>query len=202
MVWVQFSSSFSKRNVRCFLTINRVHRTLSRRCSLSGSTYRNYWMWQRVDVAMTQDWNVFVKNGCFFTLWVSSPWFSSGSHSVVVYIYTYQIPWYVSWSPLFGAFHRPDRSIPWVMLWGECLKRLSYQNWSQVGSCFAKKLLQRCILHTHMGGFLKMVIPNNHGKILLTMINYGGVLGVPPFKETPIYIYMHILLYYRLNVYI
>ena len=41
----------------------------------------------------------------------------------------------------------------------------------------AKKCIQERIW-----GFPKMVVPNNHGKILLKM----GVLGVPAFKETPI----------------
>ena len=36
-------------------------------------------------------------------------------------------------------------------------------------------------------GFPKMVgFPNNHGVFLLKLIIFGVVLGVPPFKETPI----------------
>ena len=35
-------------------------------------------------------------------------------------------------------------------------------------------------------GFPKMVVPNNHG-FSYWKWSFGGVLGVPPFKETPIY---------------
>ena len=58
---------------------------------------------------------------------------------------------------------------------------------------FCKEIV--ATLHTayKYGGFLKLVIPNNHGKILLKMIDYGGALGVPPFTETPIYTYGYII---------
>ena len=39
-------------------------------------------------------------------------------------------------------------------------------------------------------GFPKMMVPNNHRFSLLKMIIWG-VLGVPPFKETPIYPYQN-----------
>ena len=32
-----------------------------------------------------------------------------------------------------------------------------------------------------------MVVPNNHGVFLLKMIILGCEMGVPPFKETPIW---------------
>ena len=153
MVCVLFSSSFWKRNLGFFLTINRVHRTLSRRCSLSGSTCCNEARLECVP-----------KNPDVATLWVSSPWFSSGSNSVVAYIYIYQISWYISWSPLFGGLHRPAR-------WVHVLQR----NCCNVADCI------------HIWGVsLKVVIPNNHEKkSCKKMINYGGVLGLPPYKETP-----------------
>ena len=81
MVCVLFSSSFWKRNLGFFLTINRVHRTLSKRCSLSGSTCCNEARLECVP-----------KNPDVATLWVSSPWFSSGSNSVVAYIYIWWRP--------------------------------------------------------------------------------------------------------------
>ena len=42
-----------------------------------------------------------------------------------------------------------------------------------------------------MGGFPKMVVPNNHG-FSYWKWSFWGVLGVPPFKETPIYTYKYI----------
>ena len=36
-------------------------------------------------------------------------------------------------------------------------------------------------------GFPKMVVPNSHGVFLLNMIILGCEMGVPPFKETPIW---------------
>ena len=42
--------------------------------------------------------------------------------------------------------------------------------------------------YDHMGGVPKMMgFPNNHGVFLLQMIILGCEMGVPPFKETPIY---------------
>ena len=38
-------------------------------------------------------------------------------------------------------------------------------------------------------GIPKMLVPNNHG-FSYSKWSFWGVLGVPPFKETPIYAYM------------
>ena len=40
-----------------------------------------------------------------------------------------------------------------------------------------------------------MVVPNNHG-FSYSKWSFWGVLGVPPFKETPIYIYINMFIYY------
>ena len=37
-----------------------------------------------------------------------------------------------------------------------------------------------------------MVVPDNHGFFLLKMIILGCEMGVPPFKETPISVYLYI----------
>ena len=82
----------------------------------------------------------------------------------------------------------------WLLLgWGRSMGFQPFptvQPWKRTGENkwrgnFSELRQQKDIIYIYIQVFPKMVVPNNHG-FSYEKWSFWGVLGVPPFKETPI----------------
>ena len=141
--------------------------------SISVSCVSNY-IWanyifviKKSDRAFSNDWN-----------WGKQLWFPVFYPSSIISIPNKEHPTAVFWQT--QKTSRKLKSSPQknrIQMLSMCVEHDGTKLWLQ------GKLLD------DIWGFPKMVVPNNHGFPTKTKWSFWGVLGVPPFKETPIWIY-------------